>query len=68
MMEAAVSSEMSVYFYQMTWCRIQKKAIFVVTAPEHLESPLTDVTVVIEGACKGQVMEIAFSFLFYHIY
>jgi hypothetical protein len=38
------------------------------TTPEHLRSPLTDVTVVIEGAYKGQVMEIAFSFLFYRIY
>ena len=34
---------------------------------EHLESPLTHVTAVIEGTYKGQVMEIAFSFLFYHI-
>ena len=48
-MEAALSSEMSFCFYQITWCQIQKEAIFIVTASEHLESPLTNVIAVIQG-------------------
>jgi len=31
---------------------------------EHLESPLTDVTVVIEGTYRGQVMEIVSKFYY----
>jgi hypothetical protein len=58
-METAGSSEMSVYFYKMT-CHILEESnlCLVVTAPEHFESPVTDVTAV-KGMYKGQVMEIA---------